>query len=633
MKRRRKLNREQLVFIVLAAAAVLSLLAGRAKLAEAAAGERSAKDIHQLTHYDARYNDGGLRVGYFEIDGGIIAMCVCHELDSPTQPGTPLVTNAVYTAENHGNDLMRKIYYYGWNGPGDVGASFVETCLAGSVANGHDDNFYGFGQAFIDRIAALPGAPRGFDVYVVSDGDNTKQDLAFWDYNPTGWLKLKKGHTEDGLVENNSCYTLKGAQYGVYTEEACESRKAVLVTNAEGNTAAEELEPGTYYVKEIKAPEGYRLDPEAYPITVVQDETRTLEVEETPVWDTLGLMIDKQDAESMEGHPLGAASLAGAEFKVCFYGGYYTAENLPEEPERTWILETKEVKMSEEKMPGESLYLCRLEEEYRTGGDSFYEVDGCPVLPLGTITIEETGAPKGYLLDKVFFQNDEEDVSEERYLTRIAQNGDTAQMEGGNAYTAYDYVIRGDLELVKIADGTHARLAGVPFQLTSNTTGESHIIITDENGQASTEAGWNLHTGNTNMGECAEDGIWFGIKMDGTLVEPEDARGALPYDTYTVEELPCESNRSYELVPPFTVTVSRDKAIVHLGTVTNDEPETEVPEEPKKPKTPEKQEEPVKTAPVRTGDAANMSIWLITCILSCVVIITCVMIARRMKKR
>lgn len=83
-----------------------------------ASGERSVKDTHQLTYYDTRYNEGGLRVGYFEIDGGIPAMCVCHELDSPTKAGTTLVTNAVYTAENHGNDLMRKIYYYGWRGRG-----------------------------------------------------------------------------------------------------------------------------------------------------------------------------------------------------------------------------------------------------------------------------------------------------------------------------------------------------------------------------------------------------------------------------------------------------------------------------------------------------------------------------------
>ena len=97
-----------------------------------------------------------------------------------------------------------------------------------------------------------------------------------------------------------------------------------------------------------------------------------------------------------------------------------------------------------------------------------------------------------------------------------------------------------------------------------------------------------------------------------------------------MEELRCESNQSYELVPPFTVTISRDKTTVHLGTVTDNEPEEEVYEEPE---IPEKPVESKKAAPVRTGDAANISIWLFTCILSCAAVITCVMIARRMKKR
>lgn len=115
--------------------------------------QRQAGGTHVLTYYDTRYNDGLLRVGYFEIDGGTTAMCVCHEMEPPTQTGSTLTTVAEYTAENRGNEQLRKIYYYGWKGPGDVGASYVETCLAGSVANGHDDNYYGYGQAFINRFA------------------------------------------------------------------------------------------------------------------------------------------------------------------------------------------------------------------------------------------------------------------------------------------------------------------------------------------------------------------------------------------------------------------------------------------------------------------------------------------------
>ena len=89
--------------------------------------------------------------------------------------------------------------------------------------------------------------------------------------------------------------------------------------------------------------------------------------------------------------------------------------------------------------------------------------------------------------------------------------------------------------------GTHQRLAGVPFRITSKTTGESHIIVTDDNGQFSTSSDWASHKNNTNAGKTSEDGIWFGTS------EPDDSKGALIYDTYIIEELRCDSNKALSL--------------------------------------------------------------------------------------
>ena len=127
-------------------------------------------------------------------------------------------------------------------------------------------------------------------------------------------------------------------------------------------------------------------------------------------------------------------------------------------------------------------------------------------------------------------------------------------------------MIRGDLELVKVSDGDLSRLAGVPFTITSKTTGESHTIVTDRNGYASTSAEWNKHTSNTNCGETAEDGIWFGSS------DPDDSKGALIYDTYTVEEQRCEANEGRNLLS-FDVEVYRDSVTIDLGTLTNDKVE------------------------------------------------------------
>lgn len=632
MKKRMKVNRKQMAALLALAAVMLVWIWLIIMPAEAAGGENGRK-AHVLTYYDTRYNDGLLRVGYFEIDGGTVAMCVCHELEPPTQSGTPLSTVASYTADNKGNELLRKIYYYGWHGPKDVGASYVETCLAGSVANGHDDNYYGYGQAFINRIASLPSAPKGFEVYILSDGINTTQNLAYWEYHPTGFVMLKKSDLEAGLTEGNLCYSLQGAKYGVYRDETCGNQVAVLTTDAEGKTNTAELEPGTWYIKEIEAPRGYRLDDTVYPVTVTEQKTQTVETEDMPVWDELGLSIFKQDAEREEGTPLGAASLEGAQFQVCYYAGYYSLEDLPDTPKRTWILETRK-----EESEGTVKYSCKLNEMYLVQGDEFYMAQDQVILPLGTITVEEIKAPAGYLLEENYYTDQTDGVWKGKYLTQIRQDSDDTVMDGGNVCIGSDYVIRGDLELVKIGDKTHKRLSNVPFQITSNTTGECHIILTDENGQASTASSWNLHSESTNRGEESGDGVWFGMKSDGNTVEIDDSKGALPFDTYTVEELRCESNQGYELIPPFTVTVKKNRTTVHLGTMTNDEEKEEKPEEPEQPEetkqTEEKEPAAEKKVPsVRTGDETNASTWLIACILSCMAVMTCVMIARRIKKR
>ncbi len=136
-------------------------------------------------------------------------------------------------------------------------------------------------------------------------------------------------------------------------------------------------------------------------------------------------------------------------------------------------------------------------------------------------------------------------------------------------HSVYNQIKRGDIEGVKIGAGTHKRLADVPFRITSKTTGESHIVVTDKNGQFSTASDWASHKHNTNAGKTSEDGIWFGTS------EPDDSKGALLYDTYEIEELRCESNKGFKLIPPFDIVVSRNRLVIDLGTLT-DEYEKEI---------------------------------------------------------
>ena len=58
--------------------------------------------------------------------------------------------------------------------------------------------------------------------------------------------------------------------------------------------------------------------------------------------------------------------------------------------------------------------------------------------------------------------------------------------------------------------------------------------------------------------------MWFGTS------EPDDSKGALPYDTYIIEEMSCDSNKGFELIPPFEIVVSRNNLVIDLGTLTDE---------------------------------------------------------------
>ena len=131
-----------------------------------------------------------------------------------------------------------------------------------------------------------------------------------------------------------------------------------------------------------------------------------------------------------------------------------------------------------------------------------------------------------------------------------------------------EQVKRGDLEFVKVSDGDLKRLEGVPFTITSLTTGESHTIVTDKNGYASTAASWNRHSHNTNAGKTSEDGIWFGTS------KPDDTKGALIYDDYEIAEQRCKANEGMDLLK-VKVSIYRDSVTIPMGTMTDDRIEIE----------------------------------------------------------
>lgn len=507
----------------------------------------------------------------------------------------------------------------------------------------------------------------------------------FWVKLNVGKATLKKTSKNPIITDRNKQYTIAGATYGVFSDKDCTKQLATLTTDHNGNTETIEATAGTVYVKELSAPAGYQLDTTIYPLTITAGETATLTVSDTPKVTEPLLELFKIDMETKKATVQGNASLDGAEFTWKYYDGLYNKGNLPDKATKTWITKT----ISEKDSDGLTHYVTCLSDTYKVSGDDFYLQDEKVVLPMGTLTVEETKAPNGYLLDGAYLQvNGSEEQIKGLYITEITDNGETAVLSGGNKVSAFDKVIRGgikiqkrdletgetkpqgsatlkdtefeitslndekvlvegklykknevvkkihtnieglaltsaellpygnyrisesnapegyltegskaiefsitengeiidltdeahsiynqvkrgDIEGVKIGAGTHKRLEDIPFKITSKTTEESHIIVTDKNGQFSTSSDWVSHKQNTNEGKSSEDGIWFGT------AEPDDTKGALLYDTYEIEELRCESNKGFKLIPPFEIIISKNKTVVDLGTLT-DEYEKEI---------------------------------------------------------
>lgn len=242
-----------------------------------------------------------------------------------------------------------------------------------------------------------------FCALAISDGNGSNQTHGSWtqesvdslrysvDWLDFGWIDLIKKSANEGITNNNGCYSLEGAVYGIYSDGV---KVDEITTDKNGYAKSSILPVGNYTVKEITASTGYDLDENTYSVTVVKDQTVRANSNETPGNDPIGIEVVKNDAET-KGMPQGDATLEGAEFTVKYYDGYYTKDDLPKKATRTWVIATKEVTYS----TGKKGYVARLSNSNKVSGDNFYtDENGAITLPLGTISIEETKAPKGYLL-------------------------------------------------------------------------------------------------------------------------------------------------------------------------------------------------------------------------------------------
>lgn len=370
-----------------------------------------------------------------------------------------------------------------------------------------------------------PDIMEQYTAYAAYSGN--QQDMCWLEKTgvPKGNISMQKVSSNPTMTEGNGCYSLEGAVYGVYDKDS--NLITQMTTNAEGKAVSESIPYGTYWLKEIEAPEGFALNPNWSEAITLNAESAVVTVTDIPQNDPINVVLQKRDADTAEDNSQGSASLQNAEFTVKYYKGYYDSDPKAQgiEAARSWILKT------------DGQGICKLLDSYKVSGDDFYkDSNGYETFPLGTVTIQETKAPSGYLIDSQIF------------VRLIKGEGTIEPVDVYNEVIVSEKVIRGGVSIEKwdfetknkVPQGS-ATLAGAEFTITNQSAkavivdGKSYekgkeimTIKTDEEGIASTKNDV-LPYGEYQISETkAPDGYLpegenltqnFSIRKNGELVE------------------------------------------------------------------------------------------------------------------
>ena len=399
------------------------------------------------------------------------------------------------------------------------------TTYSGAMALGDDSKIgYQLCMELLNVAANISTGDWDCTVIYISDPDHDCQNIAVYKeaYNPpielTGSVRFHKESAMPSISDGNSCYSLAGAEISIYSDADCTDLLDTLTTGEDGytdyySTTFREGDSVTLYFKETKAPKGFLINDEVRSITLDSEDRYTETITDMPGNDPIRVLLKKQTAD---GHGSGNTKLEGAEYTVKYYDTLSDTDPAQDgnAPKYTWVFKTDE-----------NGIIWLGEDWLISGSDGLIsDFGGSYTIPIGTITIQETKAPEGYLLNDTVYVAKTDIVNGTVRTTNLPTDDNAAQE------TPYE----GTISIQKFLGGGSTVKISEPdaeFEIYLTSAGSydaapeesRQTITTDANGYAITKR--------------------------------------LPYGTYTVHQ--TKGNNKYYFVDDMEITISENNANYH----------------------------------------------------------------------
>ena len=396
---------------------------------------------NSMNHSDVKYSTDGINAGdWFTIQSGYIASVEEYpgtyttrgEIASMFGPNalanlTPAGSATTQTFLSHFNTVTRDSDgsdVSGWfNTVGGKGNGVIHVDVNNSGSTKDDAPLsaglgWVFGTCANDEVGGqCPSFTGGKIICTSKDPDGTAY-FFFYCTSPrgqwtggsfsitpklpkTGFLQIHKSSADPAITNGNSCYNFEGIPYGIFTDAECRNPVTVVTLDANGYSQPYELTAGTYYVREAEAKpgSGYQTNSTVYTIEVTAGTTATApvmcETTDVPLNDPLGIVINKINADGTT-----TADLSGAEYTIKYYPKQYnTVAEIKADSEAkptTWVIKTvKNANGNYHAVLDDAHIVSTVSDSAKFGKNAA----GRYIIPLGTITVEETKAPTGFTKD------------------------------------------------------------------------------------------------------------------------------------------------------------------------------------------------------------------------------------------